>query len=60
MIYLITAQGDSGNKFSIWFECEDTIDCEVMMRDCGIDGDIEGTLMDVEDAIEQGYIERVQ
>lgn len=59
MIYLITAQGDT-KKYSIWFECEDTIDAEMMMRDCHISGDIEGTLMDIQDAIDLGYIERLQ
>ena len=50
MIFLITATGDSGSRYSIWYECDDEIDAQVMCRDC-LNGVIEGELSEVVDMI---------
>lgn len=40
--YLITIIGDSGREFCLSFDCEDEIDVEAMLRDCGIRGRVDG------------------
>jgi hypothetical protein len=47
MVWLITVTGVSGAQYSVWFEADDIIDAEMFMRDCNINGDIEGELQEV-------------
>jgi hypothetical protein len=58
--FLLQLKGKSGKRYSLSFECEDFIDVETMLRDCTVDGDVDGILQETiewEDMPEQRSIQ---
>jgi len=45
-IHLLRLNGKSGKQYCLSFECEDFIDVEAMLRDCVLEGEVDGILQD--------------
>lgn len=40
--HLITLYGKTGKKYCLSFECEDSVDADMMIRDCDLQGEVNG------------------